>query len=719
MNAVSSPSPDAAEIARALRVLHPANGIVELRALHSKGRKRTDAGYFDVEHREQLIEEAMNLNRHGAAVYVVMNPLDVQLLARHANRVQEYAPATATDANVVRRHWFLVDIDPQRPKDTSSTEAQLEAAKDRARKLYSWLADRGWPKPVAAESGNGMHLFYRIDLANDESSRDLVKGCLEALAVKFDDSVVKIDKSVFNAARIVKIHGTVACKGDNIPAAPWRLSRLSAVPEPIELVSVELLQALAAEAAPKPQKVNGHSRPVSDHAWTETDVAGLLARGGIEAAGPEVHDGALRWKLKCCPFNPDHGSTESAVFLNADGRLGFKCMHNSCADRHWADLRSLVDGSRESRSRRNTIPAEPPAARARPRGADTPESPDPTFLLLWFASLHDYVPGEQIVKGLLLAGSLFVVYGESNSGKTFFMLDLALAVASGSPWRGRRVVRGLVIYVAGEGAASVRARVAAYRIAHPDMSAGVPFAIVPQAVNFLDAESVATLTATIRAAESECGEKAVLIIIDTFARALPGADENSAQDVGTAVTGADQIRVASGAAVGFVHHAGKDPSKGARGSSALRAATDTEILIEGVTGPRTASITKQRDLETGEAMPFELVSVQIGTDPDDGSPLTSCVVRPIEAVVATPALREFRGKAQRQLLAALRVRSEAEPDRVWTLMDLRRVGREIGLHKNTASSVVDTLTTSAYMVTTIGGYRFTDGRADEDRKGPK
>lgn len=335
----------------------------------------------------------------------------------------------------------------------------------------------------------------------------------------------------------------------------------------------------------------------------------------------------------------------------------------------------------------------------------------PLLALQWFAGLHDYVPPEQIVKGLLLAGSLFVVYGESNSGKTFFVLDLGLAIAAGTRWRGRNTKRGLVIYVAGEGAASVRARVAAYRTAHPELPGGLPFAIVPQAVDFLNAQSVSALISTINAAESECGEKAALIIVDTFARALPGADENSAQDVGQAVAWADLIRTETGAAVGFVHHAGKDPTKGARGSSALRAATDTEILIEGLAGQRTATVTKQRDLEAGDPMPFELAAVQIGTDPEDGQPVTSCTVRHLEAsATAAPPVVALRGKAQRQLLLILRNKEREKSGRIWTLTELRTLAREAGIVKQTAWSAVDGLAASPYLRSIGGGYLFTDGK---------
>lgn len=337
---------------------------------------------------------------------------------------------------------------------------------------------------------------------------------------------------------------------------------------------------------------------------------------------------------------------------------------------------------------------------------------EPHLLALqWFAGLNDYVPPEQVVKGLLLAGSLFVVYGESNSGKTFFVLDLGLAIAAGTRWRGRNTKRGLVIYVAGEGAASVRARVAAYRIAHPEVPAGLPFAIVPQAVDFLDAQSVGALLSTIAAAQSECGEQAALIIVDTFARALPGADENSAQDVGQAVAWADVIRTETGAAVGFVHHSGKDPAKGARGSSALRAATDTEILIEGLAGQRTATVSKQRDLEAGDPMPFELVPVEIGADPEDGQPVTSCTVRHLDASAAAPApVVALRGKAQRQLLLILRNKEREKPGRIWTLTELRSLAREAGMVKQTAWSAVDGLAASPYLRSIGSGYLFTDGK---------
>ncbi len=347
--------PDPAEIRRAIELLHP-EGVVELRALFQRGRKRTAAGYFDGEHRAELVDAAAELNADGAAVYFNLNPLDPQLLGRYANRIEDYAQATATDANVTRRQWLLIDLDPTRPKDTSATDAQLEAAKATGRAVYAELQERGWPKPIVAESGNGLHFLFWVDLPNNDEARDLIKSGLEALAQKFDSGAVKVDRSVFNAARIVKLYGTLANKGDNTPAAPWRLSRIALVPDELLPVPVELLHALASEAKPTERpRANGAAQSGA-HAWSESDVSAFLARGGFEVVGePAPHDGAIRWKLRACPFNREHGPGEAAVFQTADGRLGFKCQHSSCADRHWADLRELVDGPRERRHGSNTF----------------------------------------------------------------------------------------------------------------------------------------------------------------------------------------------------------------------------------------------------------------------------------------------------------------------------------------------------------------------------
>jgi len=162
------------------------------------------------------------------------------------NRLKDRVKTTTSDKDIVRRDWFPLDFDPVRPADISSTDAEHDAALQRAEACASWLRSRGWPAPVAADSGNGGHRLYRIDLPNDDDSRALLQRGLEALAMYFSDSAVALDVSVFNAARIWKVYGTLACKGDHLPERPHRLSRLLDVPSTLENVTRQQLEELAA-----------------------------------------------------------------------------------------------------------------------------------------------------------------------------------------------------------------------------------------------------------------------------------------------------------------------------------------------------------------------------------------------------------------------------------------------------------------------------------------
>ena len=96
----------------------------------------------------------------------------------------------------------------------------------KADEIARWIAGLGFPDPIRADSGNGAHLLYRIDLPNDEAATALVKACLTTLDTLFSDERVSVDTANFNAARIWKLYGTVSRKGDNTPERPYRRSRI-------------------------------------------------------------------------------------------------------------------------------------------------------------------------------------------------------------------------------------------------------------------------------------------------------------------------------------------------------------------------------------------------------------------------------------------------------------------------------------------------------------
>jgi hypothetical protein len=177
------------------------------------------SGYFDRAHRAHCAENAAKNSGQGG-VYITLNPVLPALHARAFNRLVPFAKVTTADADVQRRTFLLVDLDPNRPSSVSSTDSEHAAALSLAQKIAIALSGEGWPDPaIIGDSGNGAHLIYSIGLPNDSTARDLLKNLLAALALRFSDNVVAVDLTTFNAARISKLYGTVAAKGDSTPTS--------------------------------------------------------------------------------------------------------------------------------------------------------------------------------------------------------------------------------------------------------------------------------------------------------------------------------------------------------------------------------------------------------------------------------------------------------------------------------------------------------------------
>lgn len=258
------------------------------------------------------------------------------------------------------------------------------------------------------------------------------------------------------------------------------------------------------------------------------------------------------------------------------------------------------------------------------------------------------------VRGLLPERALAVIYGEPGSGKTFLVLDLALAVARGVPWLGLRARQGGVLYVACEGA--LRSRLEAY-LSHHELAADQlsRLRVIESSVNLLDpGADLELMIARVGEAARDVDGVSV-VVIDTLNRAMSGGNENAPDDMGAMIAAAARITAATGAIVIFVHHCGKDAARGSRGHSSLKGAADLEISVTNAeNGVRCAEVVKVKDGEAGQRHGFRLLSVDLGpsddpeADPDER--ISSCVVEPTEAApkpvkqprrdVALDALRE-------------------------------------------------------------------------------
>lgn len=275
-------------------------------------------------------------------------------------------------------------------------------------------------------------------------------------------------------------------------------------------------------------------------------------------------------------------------------------------------------------------PREIPERQQRPHAAPGPTpklKPVVDDEFLWFSDISPDLETQDFVQGLLVSGSAVVIYGASNSGKTFWATDLALHIAAGHEWNGRRVEQGGVLYLAMEGMVGFRNRVAAWKEDRGLEEYDLPFAALRRAVNFRSVEDVDALVESVSAAQERMDVPLRAIFVDTLSRAMAGGNENAADDMGLLVLCMDKLRADTGACVLFIHHTGKDAARGARGHSLLQAAIDTEIevIAEEVGDGRSATVVKQREMRKGDVFPFTLKVVELGTN-RHAEVVTTCLV---------------------------------------------------------------------------------------------
>lgn len=264
----------------------------------------------------------------------------------------------------------------------------------------------------------------------------------------------------------------------------------------------------------------------------------------------------------------------------------------------------------------------------------TPAPPESRFgAVPWSAMDTVTFRRDWLVEDIMFCGDFCLQYGASQSGKSFLAVDLALCVARGEPWFGKKTRKGGVLYQAGEGGMGLLSRLKAYRQEH-GVKGDLPFVLLPKRVDLYAHEAdngIEAFLSEIAAQKAWLTTPLELVVIDTFATATPGANENASEDVSRALRNVQRIQEASGAAVLVVHHKNAGGEK-PRGHTSLYANADAALeVIRSEENPseRTLRVAKVKDGEDGEKIGFTLESVEIGTY-DDGKLITSCVVRPAQ-----------------------------------------------------------------------------------------
>lgn len=243
-----------------------------------------------------------------------------------------------------------------------------------------------------------------------------------------------------------------------------------------------------------------------------------------------------------------------------------------------------------------------------------------------------------LVRSLIQEGDPVNLFGPSGSGKSFVAFDLAMAIARGVPWRGLKAKQGKVVYICAEGSGGFRTRIAAYCEYHGVDPTTVPLHVIPAAPLLIKPKDVKDL---IKAIEGVGG--AHVLIVDTLAQTTSGADENSGEDMGPALTAVQLLSRHFNATTMLVHHTGKDVDRGARGWSGIKGAMGTQLeVIVGEDGSRLLHVEKLKDGEAGGNHPFKLLQVALGVD-EEGGAVSSCVVVEDGAVAPGRPAKGVRG----------------------------------------------------------------------------
>ena len=270
------------------------------------------------------------------------------------------------------------------------------------------------------------------------------------------------------------------------------------------------------------------------------------------------------------------------------------------------------------------------------------------FRLVRFSNVKFETSGAYLVKGLLPASGLIIVWGPPKCGKSFWSMDLGLHIALGWDYRGLRVIQGPVVYIALEGSGGYGARVEAFRREH-DLSqyADPDFYLLPTQLDL-----VGDRDQLIDAIQSQLnGVRPTCIFIDTLNRSLAGSESND-QDMGAYIKAADAVIAAFNCAVVIVHHCGIDGSR-PRGHTSLTGAADAQLAVKREKGSDTIMVTLEwlKDGEEGKALTSRLKKVELSHD-DDGDTISSCVIEATDAAERSAPTRKLNDR-QKLAVAAL------------------------------------------------------------------
>lgn len=325
---------DEQEVRKTMALMRAEDNLVEIRIITNG---KISSGYFTSA--DVLLQELAKQDLSHSQVYMTINKINPACYSREQKDCFKYGKITTTsDNDIVGYSFLMIDIDPTRPSETSSSNEELMLARKLGNKIFVFLQNIGFENPLTAYSGNGIHLMYKIRLKNDKTNKELVQKCLKTLDMLFSTEECKVDLTTFNPARISKLYGVVARKGTNTEERPHRMSKIVGDDIELNVTDIKYLQQLCSyypQEMEKPSQYNKYDpKNFSLQEW--------LDKYGLRYTVGSYSDGT-KFNLECCPFDSNHKGKDACVFQSKSGGIGFHCFHNSCADKTWKDVRIMFE----------------------------------------------------------------------------------------------------------------------------------------------------------------------------------------------------------------------------------------------------------------------------------------------------------------------------------------------------------------------------------------
>lgn len=326
---------DIAEAYKWWDVLRDGNQLTEIRLIANDGR--TASGIFDS---IDEIVKAIAPYTNDWNIYYTINrlPDDVRGLPQY-NKIIVRPKQTCNDNMMVARDYVCIDLDSRRLSGTNATDEQVEFTKKKANEVYKYLVNVGFNPPTVVFSSNGVHLYLRCAMLNNEKNTKLVKRFLQALSMMFTDEHTDVDEKVFNCARIMRLPSTYSCKGNTMDASrPQRLCKFVKINENKvnDVAYFEKVAALYPEEEARPSSQNNYS-------MESFDLDAFIEKHNIPVTKKvEVADGT-RYYLEHCLFNDQHKGHDAILFKHKNGAVAYFCYHNSCSGNDWRKVREMYE----------------------------------------------------------------------------------------------------------------------------------------------------------------------------------------------------------------------------------------------------------------------------------------------------------------------------------------------------------------------------------------